>query len=226
MTPRRLLPLAVLGLLAACSAPAPPNYYTLVPDAQSAAAPAAGPGRAGVIDLMPVSVPAPIDIPQVVVRTGQGEVVPLNGERWAGPLADEIRSALAARLASRLGMPVVQDLRPDPGTRAWRVQVEVQRFDSLPGRQAVLDAVWRVRSPVGPRAGSGTAKVPDAAGEAASRSGTGGRSTPVCRSHFETPATEDIAALVQAHQRNLAALGDAIASAAENAEAGRPACPG
>jgi len=214
MTFRRFLPLICLGLLAACSASKPPNYYTLVPGAQAPAAAAATRTGMEVIDLMPVTVPASADVPQVVIRTGQGEVVPLNAERWVGPLADEIRSALAARLASRLGIPVVQGLRPDRQSRGLLVQVEIQRFDSTLGGQAILDSVWRVQPTSGPGGAARTG--------AADRL----RAAPVCRSYFEAPAGDDMATLVQAHQRNLAALGDAMASAAASVGAGRAACPG
>jgi len=149
--------------------------------------------------------------------------MPLNGERWAGPLADEIWSALAGRLATGLGMPVVRDLRPDDQTPVLRVQVEVQRFDSLPGKQAVLDVVWRVRPVPGPGGRAGQARA--SAAQSGARTPDGAGMAPVCRSHFETAAVAGMPALVQAHQYNLAALGDAIAAAARAAEAGRPTCP-
>ncbi|MDM9561764.1 PqiC family protein [Bordetella petrii] len=216
MTYRRLLPLACLGLLAACATSNPPNYYTLVPGTQAPIAPVAAPANPTIIELMPVTVPAPIDVPQMVMRTGQGEVVLLNDERWAGPLADEIRSALAVRLVSRLGAPVVQDLRPDRRSRVLLVQVEVQRFDSVPGKQAVLDSVWRVRQMGGEDDEGASARAP----------AVGRPAAPVCRSYFATPAGGDMPALVQAHQHNVAALGDAIAAAVQAVRAGRPACPG
>ncbi len=192
MRSRCLFLLASLGLLAACAASALPNYYTLMPDMPARAMSTAGSADIQVIDLRPVTVPAPMDVPQIVIRTGQGEVEPLNGERWAGPLADEIRASLATRLTARLHVPVVQDMRPDGRGQALTVQVEVQRFESLLGKRAVLEAVWRVRRLV-------------------------------CRSVFETSAGPGMPALVQAHQRNLEALGDVIASAAEAGE--QAACP-
>lgn len=212
MTFRRLLPLACLGLLAACATSKAPNYYTLVPAARAPATSGATRTNVEVIDLMPVTVPPSADVPQVVIRTGQGAVVPLNGERWVGPLADETRSALAARLGSRLGIPVVQGLRPARQSPGLLVQVEIQRFDSALGGQAILDSVWRVQPTGGPAGGA--------------RSENRQRAAPVCRAYFEAPAGDDIAAVVQAHQRNLAALGDAIALAAQAVGAGRPACPG
>ena len=202
MMPRFLPTLAALALLGACAAPAAPDYYTLVPQAGAPVEPLAGRPRAALVDIAPVAVPAQVDMPQLVVRTGQGEVTPLNGARWVGPLADEIRAALAARVSARLGLPAVQGLRPDAGSQALRVQVEVQRFDSGPGPEAALDAVWRVRA-----AAPGTP------------------SAPVCHSRLRAPAVGGTAELVDAHQRNLAALGDAIAAAALAADAGRPACP-
>ena len=85
------LAMAASALLAACASP-PVNFYTLLaPGAGHAAQPAPAPAGVSVVQVLPVSIPAELDLPQIVVRSGQGEVVPLNGERWAGPLADQIR---------------------------------------------------------------------------------------------------------------------------------------
>ena len=208
---RHFLAAASAGLLAACAASNPPNYYTLVPGARNPDPAAAARIDAQVIDLRPVIVPAPMDMPQIVARTGQGEVVLLESERWAGPLADEVRSALAAKLVARLGVPVVQDLPADRPGRALLVQVEVQRFDSVLGKQATLDAVWRVRKMAGPEGDASDSRA---------------NTSLVCRSsYFATPAGEGVPALVQAHQRNVAALGDAITAAAGAVSAGQPVCP-
>jgi len=49
-------------------------------------------------------------------------------------------------LTTQLGMPPVQSLTPgmrDPDVSV--VQVDIQRFDLVPGQQVTLEALWRVR---------------------------------------------------------------------------------
>src|SRR3546814_11331285 len=104
---RHFLVVASAGLLAACAASDPPSYYTLVPGVQNPDTVAATRINAQVIDLRPVIVPAPMDMPQIVARTGQGEVLLLERERWPGPWAGEVRWALAAKQVASLGLHVV-----------------------------------------------------------------------------------------------------------------------
>ena len=94
----RLRPCLFAGALAlalAGCASAPLHYYTLVapPGAAGAtAAPAPYP-----FELLPVSVPAQVDVPQLVVREGGQGMLPLQDQRWIAPLGDEIRGALVHR---------------------------------------------------------------------------------------------------------------------------------
>jgi uncharacterized lipoprotein YmbA len=66
--------------------------------------------------------------------------------RWAAPLQDNITRVVAENLVAMLGTPHVmlssQTLSADTG---YRVAFEVQRFESVPGESASLDAVWTVR---------------------------------------------------------------------------------
>ena len=62
--------------------------------------------RPGVaFELLPVSVPAQDDQPQLVIRQGGQGVALLQSERWIAPLGDEIRGALSADLTPRAGWP-------------------------------------------------------------------------------------------------------------------------
>ena len=111
-TPTRLLGAAAALALAGCAS-APMHYYTLMPPAaEPADAPvaAADQGLAGLpFELLPVSVPAQVDVPQLVLREGGQSVAMLEGERWIAPLGSEVRGALSADLARQLHS---QDVRP------------------------------------------------------------------------------------------------------------------
>jgi uncharacterized protein len=193
---------AVLGLavlaLAACAS-APMHYYTLVAPATEARSGAIGGGPA--FELLPVSIPAQDDQPQLVIRQGAQGVALLQNERWIAPLADEIRGALSADLTRELGGPDVTGLPHRKGP-VLRIKVDVRRFDSQPGGYALLDAAWSVR-PLGPQEAAGLA----------------------CTSQLREPVGSGYEALVQGHQQALAGLARQLAEAGRALAAGHATCP-
>ncbi len=199
-TLRRIAVLGAATLLAACAS-APTRFYTLMPQAGQAAAPTATAGYR--IEVLPVSVPAQDDRPQLVVRQSDDRVALLEGDQWAAPLSDQIRAAVSDRLSSVLGAMDVYGLPRAGEGPVVRVKLDVRRFESVVGRQARIDAAWTVR-------------------------GTTGKAPPLaCRSALEEPVDGDgYGALVQAHQRALKALSDRIATVVRQVAAGQPAhCP-
>jgi uncharacterized lipoprotein YmbA len=101
----------------------------------------------------PVSVPPAVDRPQFVVQVAPNRVEVEEFDRWARPLDDSIARAVAGDLSVLLATPNVTtaplaDLNP-----AYRVTINVQRFESVKGEAALVDAVWAVRSAAGGRRG-------------------------------------------------------------------------
>ena len=131
--------LLVAGLGACGSAPT--HFHTLVPPSASLP-PATAPFA---IDVLPVGVPPQVDQPALVLRQGATGIAVLDGERWASPLGDEIRGALSADLAARLGTHDVHGLPRGKEAKVVRVQLDVRRFDSEVGGNATLEASWSVR---------------------------------------------------------------------------------
>jgi uncharacterized lipoprotein YmbA len=195
--------LAVLALAACASAPL--HYYTLVrPQAPATAAPAAVPTLS--FELLPVSIPAQVDQPQLVVRSGAQGMQLLNGERWIAPLADELRSALAADLARTMPARDASGL-PAGNQPRLRIKFDVRRFDSQPGEYALLAGTWSVR-----QLGAG----PAAAGDA----------TLTCADSVRESVGPGYPALVEGHQRALARVAAHIAQAARAVAAGQAVnCP-
>jgi uncharacterized protein len=190
---------ALAATLTACSS-APTHFYTLLPPAEpvtAAAAPAAF-----AIDVEPVGVPAEVDQVQWLVRTGPGQVAVLDNERWAAPLGDELRAALADELTRRLGARDVYKAANPAGVPVYRIQVEVRRFESVAAGYALIEADWNV----------------------ARRDATSG-SALACHSRVSQPVEPGYAALAVGHQRALAAIGTRIALAVHSAAAGGTACP-
>ena len=138
----------------------------------------------------PVSVPAVVDRPQIVVNMGPNQVRLEEFNRWAAPLQNNIARVVADNLVLMLGTPRVtlsaQSLSADAD---YRVAIEVQSFQSAPGEAAMLDAVWTVR-----RAKDGKAET--------------GRTTV-----RETVQEKGYDALAAAHSRALARLSQDIAAA-------------
>lgn len=134
---------ALAALITGCASSAPSRFYTLSP---TAAAPAAPPSSCSV-SVGPISVPAVVDRPQIVVRTGPNQVFIDEFERWASPLKGDIARIVAENLVSMLGTPQVVVFPQSTATDAsYRVVIDVLRFESEPGRAATLDALWTVSS--------------------------------------------------------------------------------
>lgn len=196
----RHLGVAVVSLLLAACASSPLHYYTLVAPADQAVEAPTVPSLP--FELLPVSVPAQVDQPQLVVREGGQGVALLGSERWVAPLGDELRGALSADLARELGSPDVSGL-PGNSNPRLRIKLEVRRFDSQPGGYALIEGAWSVRLLHGAK--------PAAL---------------ACTSRVSETVGPGYAALVQGHQQAVARIAVQIAGVARAISAGaRPDCP-
>ncbi len=89
--------------LGACSSTPVPRFHSLTPAPGVGVVPAAdkvAPAGAIAWEVQPVSVPPGVDQAQWVVRSLDGSLVVLEQERWVGPLGEEIRAAVTARLSA------------------------------------------------------------------------------------------------------------------------------
>jgi uncharacterized lipoprotein YmbA len=177
---------AGLLALAACSSSPPSHFYTLGADAAPATARSA-PTPPLLIEVSPVDVPSQVAKNQLVVQTGSTQVQILEQERWASLPGDEIRRALSSDLTQQLGTIDVYGTAYPEGTPVYRVNVNVQRFESWPGSHALIDAVWSVR---------------------AVRSET----IVTCRSTVNEPVTAGYDALVDGHRQAVQQISAQIAS--------------
>jgi uncharacterized lipoprotein YmbA len=172
--PLKITVLAAFMLLGACRSD-PISFHTLTPVQP-------GSSRAGAqIPIEGISVPPQVDRPQIVIRQGNSGLAILETEWWGASLADELRSALIDQLNNTSGHGNVS------------VRIEVQRFDSIPGQYALIDAKWRLR-PLG-----------DTDSELVT-----------CRSTLQTPSGPSIDELVSAQQNNVKRLAALISQAAGN----------
>jgi len=130
-------------LLTGCASTKPSQFYTLSPSAITSGATSASTS----ISVGPVSVPAVVDRPQIVVRTGTNQVLIAEFDRWASPLKGDIARVVAENLVSMLGTPQVTVFPQSTSAEAsYRAGINILRFESEPGRAATLDALWTVSS--------------------------------------------------------------------------------
>jgi uncharacterized lipoprotein YmbA len=164
------------------------NFYTLSAMAPEAASPAT---LLRAVAVGPVTLPELVDRPQLVIRVAADRVDIVETERWAEPLKSEIPRLLAENLGRLLRPARISTIDQSESRDAeYRVLVDIQRFESVPGEGVMIDALWSVRR--------------SAAGAAPKRG----------RSQVRERATgHGYDALVAAHGRALAAISSDIAKA-------------
>ena len=190
MTESRVARLAIAFTLLACalsgcSVSSPSRFYTLEPVA------AAGSDASMKVAILvgPVSVPDAVDRPEIVLHSGPNRVDIDEFNRWASPLSDGIAQTVVADLGKLLDDPDVAAAPLANFNPAYRVVINVQRFESTLGQSANLVAVWTVRH------------VPDGF----TRFGRTAVTEPMADNTF--------AALAAAHSRAIAKLSGNIAAA-------------
>jgi uncharacterized protein len=192
---RRLATIASVCLfvaLAAGCASAPARFYRL-----SATAPPAPTTSTLSVVVGPVSVPAVVDRPQIVVSTGANQAALDESNRWASPLQDNLSRVIAENLVALLGTPrVTLSLQTSSADAGYRAVIEVQSFESTPGEAARLDAVWTVRRIKDGRTETGRTTVREAVQEKGYDALAAAHSRAVAR------LSQDIADAVQALERS------------------------
>ena len=177
-------------LLTGCTGTSPvTRFYTLNPAALPAAADARSPMT---VVIGAVSLPDGLDRPQIVLRGAGNQVTFSEFERWLGTPKDEIALAVAGGLKQALGGASVFAGPLSAGMSAdVIVLLHVQRFDSVLGDAATVEAAWQVVPAKGaPKAGQSSAR--EAAG------GPGYDALVAAHSRALAVVSRDIAAAIRA----------------------------
>jgi len=146
----QLISIALAAVVVGCST-APSKFYSL----SSTAAADGTPPTAVAVMVGPVTIPASVDQPEFVVQVAANRVQVDEFNRWVAPLGDAIARAVAGDLVVLLGTPEVASNQLANFVLDYRVTIAVQRFESVPGNAATLEAVWTVRKTVGGEIRSG-----------------------------------------------------------------------
>lgn len=183
--------------LSGCASPPPERFYSL----SNGMAPAASvPNPGYYIEVQNVTVPQQVARSQLVVTSAEGRIDLLEQERWSSPPASEIGQALSLAVSGELGAIDVFRTQPPEKATVYRISTNVQRFESAPGKYALLDAVLSVRL-------------------------AGGTQVLTCRSTAREDVGAGYDALVMGHRRAVARLAADISSAVRSLAAGKAACP-
>ena len=190
-----LVPVVVLVAAVSCRS-AGARYYTLIaaPDAEPAVA-----TNEIQLDVLPVEVPPEVDRAEIVVREGPGELTPVDTRSWIAPLPLEIRRAFSDDLTRDLGARDITGVTA-VGLPTYRIKLVVQRFESLLGKRAVIDAISTVHEM------------------------TGDSPALVCSHHASEPAGAGYDGLAQAHQKALAKIAKQVADSVRSFRSGATAC--
>ncbi len=149
---RRIAQLISIALVAVagCST-APSRFYSLSSTATADGTPA----TSVAVMVGPVTIPASVDQPEFVVQVAPNRVDVDEFNRWVAPLNDAIARAVAGDLVVLLGTPDVASAQLANFTPDYRVTIDVQRFESIQGDAALVEAVWTVRKTAGGETRSG-----------------------------------------------------------------------
>ena len=185
----------VMIFVAGCASSPTSRFYTL----SSTSVPDGKPHGNYAVSVGPVSVPAVVDRPQIVLRTGPNKVFIDEFDRWASPLKDNIQRVIVENLMATLGTTQITMFpRSIPSDGSYRTVINILHFDSEPGKATTLDALWEVSLP----------------GQGPLRRGRTTVTEPLESGGFD--------ALVAAHSRALGQLSAEIAGAIRELEARNP----
>jgi len=139
-----LIPIILsVGILSGCSGMNPKtSYYQL-----SAPALTSIPTTKDIrVMVGPVSLPALIDQPEIVVQDGTNVVKLFPNHRWAGSLKNDVERVVATNLTKELSTPHVWSYSQSLQTQFnYQVFLDVQSLESQLGREVILDVVWAIK---------------------------------------------------------------------------------
>src|SRR2546422_2340239 len=150
-TSRAALTLAVVGgslaLLAGCGSAPATRFYTpatvppITKTADRSSTPQVGVGIRSVV------LPADLDRPQIVTRTGPNTVHLAEFDRWSSPLRESVANVIAENLSVLLPADRVAVYPWPPGVSIdYQVIVEVTRLELRMDGPCALDAWWRIQA--------------------------------------------------------------------------------
>ncbi|AUH50965.1 hypothetical protein CXB49_09150 [Chromobacterium sp. ATCC 53434] len=144
MMMRTMFVAAMVAALTGCASPQSRFYGLDAPAAPQA------PAQFGKRVLLgPVSLPAALERPQLVLDMGNGELKLREFDRWSAPLDRLLAQRLSLGVARASGVASVYAY-PQPGMDGGelRIAIDVRSLGLRPGQGATLEAAWQLQSAV------------------------------------------------------------------------------
>lgn len=190
-------------MMSGCGSPPAAHVHSLLGPDTVPRREAPQPKNAGAFILESISLPTSVDQPQWLVRLPDDSLASLESERWASPLRDELRQALLVQWVNRFGLVDARDDRAFSAT-AWRVRIDVLRFESIAGREARIEGTWTLTAPA-----PAPKTMPTTSPTIAAKPAT----LPIsvhCNWRFAQPVASGMAAMAEAHRVNTMHLANAV----------------
>jgi uncharacterized protein len=143
-----LFSLMCVWTIAGCASHEQEHFYTVSAADEGGAASATASDATGrpLVRVARLALPELINRPQLVLRAGEHEVRILEGERWAGPLADDLtRELLAALRRADSGADYVAADAPRSEDAVRQIDAQIDALDASPGGAIHLRANWVLR---------------------------------------------------------------------------------
>lgn len=132
------------GLLTACAATPPTNFYLLEAQTPSLTSTSTGVKKT-LIGIGPLSLPALVDRRQIVTRKENNSIQLAEFHQWATPLKDNVLTVLSKNIAAQQANALVRTYPWSAyGDMDYRVIIDISRFDSQLGKSATLEASWAI----------------------------------------------------------------------------------
>jgi uncharacterized lipoprotein YmbA len=152
------------GGLPGCGTSPPTRFYILndIAPAAAASTPVGTTGAASTsavtatntspapvaVELGPVAIAPELDRPELVTRSGPNRVHVADFERWAAPLADQIRRVMSDDLAARLAPGLIVSLdAPAAGEPRRTLSIEIDEFYGDDSCTVSLRVGWSLSRP-------------------------------------------------------------------------------
>ena len=134
---------SVVVLLVGCSSPKPTLYSfnaAPIPQATSAA-------KSTRIMVGPVTLPAMVDRPQLVLQNANNTVQVYEYHRWANTLKGDVGDVIASNIAQALMISNVWNFAQSTQTNFdYQVFVDVQNIDTKLSGRVEVDVLWMIKS--------------------------------------------------------------------------------
>ena len=134
---------SVVVLLVGCSSPKPTLYsFNAAPISQATSS-----AKNTRIMVGPVTLPAMVDRPQLVLQNTNNTVQVYEYHRWANTLKGDVGDVIASNVAQALAISNVWNFAQSTQTNFdYQVFVDVQNVDTKLGSSVEVDVLWTIKS--------------------------------------------------------------------------------